>query len=124
MLLWKVQVYQIAINYSTCLVLRWRMLYCQVYDEFVEQEGRCTLQSAATIGSVWQLLDDRTQRCKKDSCRVVPCKTTFECYALSHRQSVKFVFQGKCDVIILSHARGDAGSSMKHTLETIDRTVR
>ena len=34
------------------------------------------------------------------------------------------VSQGRCDVIILSHARDDAGSGMKYTLETIDRTVR
>ena len=37
---------------------------------------------------------------------------------------MKLVSRGRCDVIIFSHARDDAGSGMKHNLETIDRTVR
>ena len=71
------------------------------------------LQSAAVIGSVWQPLDDRTHRCNS-SCRVMlfDSQAQFECYTLRHRQPVKFVSQGRCDVIILSHARDDAGSGM------------
>ena len=37
---------------------------------------------------------------------------------------MKLVSQNRCDLIVLSHARDDAGSDKKHTLETIDRTVR
>ena len=64
------------------LVLRRRMLSCQVEDEFVEQ-CRSMLQRAAEIGSLWQLLDDRAQRCKK-AC-VVDSQAQFEFYTLGHQ---------------------------------------
>ena len=50
------------------------MLSCLVQDQFVDQRGRGMLQSAAAIGSVLQLMDDRTQRYKKESCHGVPCR--------------------------------------------------
>ena len=58
MLLSKVQ---IALNYSTRLGLRQRMLSCPVHDDFVKQRSRRILQSKASIGSVRQLLDDMHQ---------------------------------------------------------------
>ena len=65
-------------------------------------------------------------QCKKQSCCVVPCRQsgTTDCYTLGHRQPVKLISQGRCDVFILLHVCDDASSGIMNTMEMNDRTVR
>ena len=85
------------------LLPSWRQFY------FTEQRGRRMVQSVAAnlrwvvCGTYWTTELGQTWR-------VVPCRQwgTIWMLYVSHRQPVKIVSQGRCDVIILSHAHDDA----------------